>query len=168
MKVYLVGMPGSGKSTLGRQLAEQLAIPFVDLDAEIEKSEGKKIPDIFSLHGEAYFRRIESSLLKLWATSKKDFVMATGGGAPCHFNGMDVINNSGISVFLDVTINEILQRLQNNNDRPLLAGDVASREQRLLEIASVRLPFYRQAHIIVGKVNLEKLLEAIHFRNSGS
>lgn len=164
MKVYLVGMPGSGKSTLGRQLAGHLAIPFVDLDSEIEKSEGKKIPDIFSTYGEAHFRKIESTLLQLFANSKKDFVMATGGGAPCYHKGMDIINKTGVSIFLDVSVNEILERLKNNNDRPLLAGDLLTREQKLLEIAKVRLPFYRQAQIVVDKVDLEELLAEIHFR----
>jgi shikimate kinase len=164
MKVYLVGMPGSGKSTLGTQLAEQLAIPFVDLDAEIEKAEGKKIPDIFSTHGEAYFRKIESTLLHQWANSKKDFVMATGGGAPCFHNGIDIINRTGISVFLDVSVNKILERIKSNNDRPLIAGDLVTREQKLIEIARVRLPFYRQAHIVTDKIDLQQLLMAIHFK----
>ncbi len=164
MKVYLVGMPGSGKSTLGKQLAVHLSIPFVDLDTEIERSEGKKIPDIFSTQGEAYFRKIESALLHQWAESKKDFVMATGGGAPCHHHGMDIINRTGTSVFLDVPVSEILERIKNNNDRPLIAGDLYEREQKLIEIAKVRLPFYRQAHIITDKIDLQQLLMAIHFR----
>jgi shikimate kinase len=164
MKVYLVGMPGSGKSTLGKQLAKHLAIPFVDLDDEIEKSEHKKIPEIFSSEGEAYFRRIESTLLQTWANSKKDFVMATGGGAPCFHRGMEVINKTGVSVFLNVSVNEILERIKNDNNRPLLAGDLLTREQKLLEIAKVRLPFYQQAHIVTESPDLDELLAAIHFK----
>lgn len=163
MKLYLVGMPGSGKSTVGKQLAAHLAIPFVDLDTEIEKAEEKKIPDIFSEEGEEYFRRIESTLLHSWANSNKDFVMATGGGAPCHHKGMEIINKTGKSIFLNIPVAEILERLKNNHDRPLLAGDLLTREQKLIEIAKVRLPFYKQAHLIVDTADIEQLLAAIHF-----
>ena len=78
MKIFLIGMPGSGKSTLGRQVARHLGIEFVDLDAEIEKAEAKSISDIFSQQGEDYFRIVESRLLLEWAASTKAFVMATG------------------------------------------------------------------------------------------
>ena len=98
-KIYLIGMPGSGKTTLGLQLAEALQLPFVDLDKEIEKHEGKSVPDIFSQQGEAHFRQVESKLLKEWSASGKTFIMATGGGAPCNHHGIEVINRSGLSIF---------------------------------------------------------------------
>jgi shikimate kinase len=164
MKVYLVGMPGSGKSTLGKELGRHLSIPFVDLDQEIEKSERKKIPEIFSSKGEAHFRQAESRLLQSWANSTKDFVMATGGGAPCFHRGMELINRTGVSIFLNVSVNEILERIKNNNDRPLLAGDLLTREQKILEIARVRLPFYQQAHFTFTEPTLDGVLAAIHSR----
>jgi shikimate kinase len=162
MKVYLVGMPGSGKTTFGKQLAANIGLPFIDLDAEIEKAEKKKIPEIFSTHGEAYFRRVESALLHQWANSKKEFIMATGGGAPCFHSGMELINRTGVSIFLDVSINEIMARLQNNTDRPMLQD--FNREQTLLEIAKVRLPVYRQARIITQFPIVEEILSEIHFK----
>jgi shikimate kinase len=167
MKVYLVGMPGSGKTTLGKKLAALLSIPFIDLDAEIEKSEQRKISDIFSSEGEVYFRRIESTLLQNWANSKKDFVMATGGGTPCFHKGMEIINKTGVSIFLNVSTGEILERIKNNNERPLLAGDLLTREQKLLATASVRLPFYEQAHIITQHSNVEEILASIHSKTVG-
>src|SRR5690349_71191 len=116
MKVYLIGMPGSGKSTIGKQLAAALLLPFVDLDHEIERKELKSIAEIFSEKGENYFRHTESQMLQQWAGSARDFVMATGGGAPCFFNGLEIINNSGISVFLDVPVSELLRRIQHDKN----------------------------------------------------
>src|SRR5436189_5502924 len=92
MKIFLIGMPGAGKSTLGRPLAAALNLPFVDLDKEIEKHEQKSIPEVFELRGEDYFRKSESTLLKSWAESNRSFVLATGGGAPCFHDGIEVIN----------------------------------------------------------------------------
>src|SRR5689334_5487844 len=102
MKIFLIGLPGSGKSTLGKDLADALLVDFVDLDVEIEKQENKIVQDIFREKGEDYFRQVESSVLKVWAASSKSFVMSTGGGAPCFYGGIDVINESGISIFLNV------------------------------------------------------------------
>ena len=99
MKIFLIGLPGSGKTTLGKQVASHLSIPFVDLDAAIEKAEQRTIPEIFKQSGENYFRKIESDLLKKWAESTTDFLMATGGGAPCFFDNVEVMNRAGITFF---------------------------------------------------------------------
>ena len=76
-------MPGSGKTTLGKRLAREMLMPFVDLDKEIERREGKSDQQLFSESGEDYFRQVESKELIEWAASPKSFVMATGGGTPC-------------------------------------------------------------------------------------
>lgn len=158
MKIYLIGMPGSGKSTLGKQLAEELNLPFVDLDAEIERSQGRSIPEIFREKGEDHFRQIESQLLREWSASQDRFVMATGGGAPCFYNGMAVINSSGISVYLNVAIDELLRRTEKSNDRPLLGtNDRTEKEKRLRELLSVRDKIYSQAKIKIPAPTMEKL-----------
>lgn len=160
MKIYLVGMPGSGKSTLGEQLARALDVQFLDLDTEIEKKEGKSIPQIFLEHGENYFRIVEAEKLRELAGSDNSFVLATGGGAPCFYNGMDTLNETGISVFLNVPISELIRRVSRNKDRPLLANeDIEKKMQTLLE---KRLPVYKKASIVVDNPTLDSVLR--HFR----
>jgi shikimate kinase len=163
MKIYLVGMPGSGKTTLGKKLAKVLAVEFVDLDEEIEKFVGSPIPQIFLEKGEAYFRQAESRMLTEQAASKLSFVMATGGGAPCFHNGMDVINKTGISIYLDVPVSELVKRVKEKSNRPLLA-DVHDHEKTLLNMLETRQLCYRKAGITVTSPNLDKVLEAIHFK----
>ncbi len=160
MRIFLVGMPGSGKSTLGKQLAEALNITFVDLDMEIEKQEKQSIPEVFSLRGEEYFRKIESSLLRSWSASDRSFVMSTGGGAPCFHDGMKIINASGKSIFLDVPLNELLSRATKAGNRPLLTGDT---EERLKSLYEKRLPVYQQSTLIIqgDNIKIESLLEKL-------
>jgi shikimate kinase len=155
MKIYLIGMPGSGKTTLGKQVAEQLQLPFVDLDHEIEAREGRPIPEIFSTEGETYFRSVESETLAAWAASDKTFVMATGGGAPCFYKGIEVINNTGISVFLDVPLEQLVERVEKNTDRPLLLHeDVEALKQKLKQLLQTRTPIYKQARLHVHDAGL--------------
>ena len=111
MKIFLIGLPGSGKTTLGRQVAKSLAIPFIDLDQAIEKTEHKTITEIFKESKEDYFRKVESELLNRWAQSNTDYLMATGGGAPCFFDNIRTMNSSGLTFFLDVPPMEIAHRI---------------------------------------------------------
>ena len=99
MKIFLIGLPGSGKSTIGKSLALELSYPFIDLDLDIEKAEGRTIKQIFKQMHEGYFRQLESKALKKYCQSQDSFVMATGGGAPCFFDNMEQINQAGKSVF---------------------------------------------------------------------
>jgi len=156
---------GSGKTTLGKPLSEELQIPFVDLDWEIEKRENKSIKEIFATEGEDHFRKLEAEILREWAGSQNDFVMGTGGGAPCFYNGMDIINQSGLSIFLDVPVDELKSRLAAATDRPLLnAVDEKERELRLHSLRATRLPVYHRAHIVVEDPTIEKVLRAIRLR----
>lgn len=157
-------MPGSGKSTLGKVLAGQLQIHFVDLDREIEKAAQKKIPLIFAEDGEDAFRKLEARLLQQWAESPGSFIMATGGGAPCFHQGIEIINKTGLSIFLDVPVQLLLERLKSKHDRPLLNSDVIEKEKQLLMIASVRMPCYRKAKVSIQDPTVDELLSIIHFQ----
>lgn len=165
MKIYLIGMPGSGKSTLGKQLADQLSLHFVDLDKEIEDHEQSDVKGIFREKGEDHFRLVESKLLREWAGTEQSFVMATGGGAPCFHQGIDIINKTGLSVFLDVSVDVLLKRLHANTDRPLLnTTDVKEKDEKLRVLRTARLSCYQQAQIMVVNPTYKKLEEAIRFK----
>lgn len=166
MKIYLIGMPYSGKSTLGKQLAEELQVPFVDLDFEIEKREKKSIPEIFSQDGEDYFRITESTVLKEWAASSTSFVMATGGGAPCFHGGIEAINHTGISIFLDVPVHDLVERVGERTDRPLLnTKDQEAIADRFTSLYSNRLEIYKKASIHLSNPTLQTLLKALQSKS---
>jgi shikimate kinase len=163
MKIFLIGLPGSGKTTLGKQLAEKMNLPFADLDSEIEKKEGQTVKEIFAQKKESYFREMETKTLQEFCLLKSDFVMATGGGAPCFFDNMSLMNQSGLSIFLDVPASEIARRLQQTNltERPLFSKLSSDQLKDKIEwLRSQRISFYRQAkHTAVSPVNLEQLIK---------
>lgn len=163
MKIFLIGMPGSGKTTLGKELASRLMVDFVDLDREIENVEQKDIAEIFKQKGEEYFRLLEARLLRQWAGGNYHFVMATGGGAPCFFNGMETINECGLSIYLDVPTPALVERVKKNKERPLLlAEDEGQVMEKLEALKSKRVDCYRRAQIIVQNPTVETLLRNIN------
>jgi shikimate kinase len=168
MKIFLLGLPGSGKTTLGKDLSKALHLLFVDLDSEIEKQAGKKIIEIFSEQGENQFRRLESAELKKWCTSSTGFIMATGGGTPCFFDNMERITKAGTSVFLDVPVSEIVRRMEGTSllERPLL-GSLQREEvqEKIGRMRSQRILFYQQALIILSgeAITAEEVIKKINF-----
>ncbi|MFZ1807661.1 MAG: shikimate kinase [Cyclobacteriaceae bacterium] len=153
MKVFLLGLPGCGKSTLGREVAQLLKRSFVDLDDEIVKGEGQSVSHIFGSLGEAQFRNIEKKYLKQWCDHKSDLVMATGGGTPCFLDNLSLINASGLSIFLDTTVSEIATRMMNTElaKRPLFSGqDISTVAGRIQEMRMERIHFYSQARVTLS------------------
>ena len=130
MIVYLVGMPGSGKSTVGRELAGRFGVPFVDLDKEIERLNGATVTEIFAERGEAGFRALEAQAL-LDASIHDPAVVACGGGVVLEPANRITLRNTGICVFVDVPLVELRHRVEPAADRPLIRaeGDL----ERLLE-----------------------------------
>ncbi|GAB3823870.1 shikimate kinase [Pontibacter rugosus] len=124
MLIFLIGMMGSGKTTLGRQLAQHLGYTFIDLDEYIVQQQGQSIAQIFEQQGQDYFRVLERKALEELVEQYEQAVISTGGGAPCFFDNIDFINQYGISIFLDVSINVLSSRLiaQGQEERPLLTG----------------------------------------------
>lgn len=150
LKVVLVGLPGSGKSTFGRQLAKEMDFPFLDLDQLIEKRYQLKISEIFSMHGEGTFRDWESLVLQDTLKLDTAFILASGGGTPCFNDNMDLINSQGISVYLDVPLASISSRLQSSSaeQRPLFQGlDQGELTLKLKSLLVSREYFYRQSKI---------------------
>ncbi|MEM8969007.1 MAG: shikimate kinase, partial [Bacteroidota bacterium] len=138
--------------TLGKQLAEKLDLPFIDLDDIIEAEAGQPIRKIFAEQGEDYFRRLEQEALLDTISQNSDFVMATGGGAPCFFDNMQQMNHAGITVFVDTPVTTIAERMKKEgvSVRPLLHElDPDNFAEAFYQKFAHRLPYYRQAKITV-------------------
>ncbi|UII21759.1 shikimate kinase [Fulvivirga ligni] len=162
-KIVLVGMPGSGKTTVGKQLASELNLPFIDMDEEIVSREGKSVADIFAEYGEEHFRSLEHQVLAELLSLVDGMVVATGGGAPCFHNNMDLINEKGISVFINETVEEIVARMDRYEleKRPKLASsDVVS---TLKELHLKRKDYYNKAHLEWNaKESISELIKRIN------
>lgn len=160
--VFLVGMPSSGKSTLGKLLATELGYSFLDLDQSIVEDQQRSIPEIFSTFGQTYFREVESRILKAVPAHQR-LLIATGGGAPCFYDNMDFILNNGIAIFLDVPAAELASRIRKHavDDRPLLSG-LSDLEKDLQQKLEVRRSFYSRANLTVTPdVDLKTLAKRI-------
>jgi len=118
--VYIIGFMGSGKSTTGKKLASLLDWHFADLDRSIEKYSGKTISEIFSQDGEIYFRNVESEVLRSLKSLTKT-VISTGGGTPCFGDNMDLMLETGLTLYLKLTPGQLKRRLTDSKgERPLI------------------------------------------------
>jgi shikimate kinase len=144
--VVLIGMMGSGKSSIGRRLAARLGLPFVDADSEIEKAAGMTIAEIFAAHGESYFRAGEARVIARLLEGGPQ-VLATGGGAFMNPETRAGIRAKGVSVWLRATLEVLNRRIKRRGDRPLLkTADPAETLRRLID---ERYPVYAEADITV-------------------
>ncbi len=140
-------MPGSGKSSWGKKLANALQYSFVDLDKFIEQQEKLSIQEIFHVKGEKYFRDLEHKYL-LKTIVMNHVIISCGGGTPCYNNNMNMINENGISFYLNGTIGLLVDRiLSSKRQRPMFLGlEKAEIEKKMEELLLNRTPFFEQAH----------------------
>ncbi|MGH7790804.1 MAG: shikimate kinase [Thermodesulfobacteriota bacterium] len=144
--IFLIGFMGAGKTSVGKILAKSLEMSFVDLDVEIEKELGMTIPEIFSTHGEGFFRDAESEALRSVAERERQAI-ATGGGVVLREENWEVMGKKGVTIYLKAPAAVLYNRVKNNTSRPLLqVEDPLKRARKLL---SQRVPLYEKADLIV-------------------
>jgi len=144
--LFLTGPMGAGKSTIGRQLAKQLRLPFHDSDHEIESRTGVDIPLIFELEGEAGFRKRETTVIDE-LTRLPNIVLATGGGAVMDPDNRQHLKTRGRVIYLHTSVNHQLKRTRKDRNRPLL--QTGNPRDKLEELMSIRDPLYREIASII-------------------
>ncbi len=157
MIVYLVGMPGSGKSTVGPELARRLDVPFVELDDEIERAAGKRVSEIFAEEGEARFRELEAAAL-VEASTRDPAVVSCGGGVVLEPANRVTLRATGTVVFLSVPLEVLRSRVVPAADRPLIHA-----EADLERLFREREPLYREfaAHVVDASGRPDEVAESI-------
>ncbi len=170
MRIYLIGYMGSGKSTVGTGLAKALNLDFIDLDHYIESRNHRTIPDIFARDGEAEFRRLEQKALHE-VSEFENIVIATGGGAPCFFDNMEVIKRTGKSLYLNGSPRILADRLMHSKtERPLIKGKTEPELVAFIaETLAKRSEWYTQAESILNfdhDVSTAEVLAALGLQTS--
>ena len=159
--IFLVGLMGSGKTTIGRSLAKKLNLRFVDADQEIEARTGASITLIFEIEGEASFRQREADVIRD-LTAQQGIVLATGGGAILNETSRQFLRERGTVVYLRASVASILQRTSHDKNRPLL--QTPDPKAKIEEISRQRSPLYQEvAHIIIetGRPNVHSVVQNI-------
>jgi shikimate kinase len=159
--IVLIGPPGAGKSTVGKALAEQLSLEFLDTDTLIEQSTGKSITDIFVVDGEQAFRAIEFQMLRT-VLEKVDAIISLGGGAPISDEAQKLISDTDCQVvFLDISLSTAAPRVGFNRDRPLLLGNPRAQWQSLSDQRRPIYEFLSDRTIKVDSLSVAEIVEAI-------
>ncbi len=159
--IVLIGPPGAGKSTVGKALAEQLSLEFLDTDSLIEQSTGKSITDIFVVDGEQVFRAIEFQMLKT-VLEKVDVIISLGGGAPISEEAQKLISDTDCQViFLDISLSTAAPRVGFNRDRPLLLGNPRAQWQALSDQRRPIYEFLSDQTIKVDSLSVSEIVETI-------
>lgn len=145
--LFLVGMPGSGKTYWARKIADEYGMEMHDTDQIIESEEQAIIPEIFDKKGEVYFRQKEHEVIKRIIKDKKaKSVVSLGGGAPCFHDNMQLMKDAGTVIYLKAVIDTLFEQIKNEiSDRPLLKEHADDLHQRLQTLLSARESFYEQA-----------------------
>jgi shikimate kinase len=148
--IYLIGFMGAGKTSVGKILAEKLQLEFCDLDELIEAECGKTISSIFSDHGEAFFRELESKTLRS-VSQNGGQIVATGGGVVLRQSNWKIMKEEGITIYLKASPDVLWNRIKNDTSRPLL--QVEKPFEKVRELLSLRMPLYEKADIVIETEN---------------
>lgn len=157
--LYLVGMPGAGKSTVGKALARQLELPFFDADHEMLEHTGVAIATIFELEGEAGFRLREAQLIGELC-HREGILLATGGGAVLREDNRLALRRTGIVVYLHASLDHLWQRTRHDSRRPLLRAD--NPREILKALLDTRDPLYRQTADVVVETGRQSVSKLVH------
>lgn len=154
--IVIIGFPGAGKTTLGKKLSERLHLQFIDLDDAIETQYHATIPHIFEKYGEFVFRKCEYQTL-CECLELDNVLIATGGGAPCSDEAMELINEKSTSIYLKMSENALVQRLKNSKKTRPLVQKLSDEEliQYVQQTLSIRAPFYEKAHFTIDGDELD-------------
>lgn len=150
--IYLVGFMGTGKTTVGKILADRLKKEFLEMDEVIENENGKKITEIFKVYGEPHFRKLEKELLHK-ISGKNNLIVSCGGGLVCDKENLAILKNTGIVFNLTASKEMIYERTKKCKDRPLL--NVEDPIKKIEDLLAMRMPCYSQAHHTINTDTIE-------------
>lgn len=160
MIIFLIGYMGSGKSTVGYELAKLINYDFTDMDTLIEQQNNCSIVEIFENKGEEKFREIEHNTLKGLLT-KNNIVISTGGGTPCFFNNLELMQNAGVTIYIKMSVDKLAERLSNARQKRPLIKDMSETDLHSFIQSNLekREPYYLQAQYKVkaGNLNVNEL-----------
>ncbi|MCO5248422.1 MAG: shikimate kinase [Chitinophagales bacterium] len=162
MLYFLIGFMGSGKSYMGRNLSKELEISCIDMDEQIELQEGISIKEIFEVKGENYFRNLEREFL-LSLNNDENKIISTGGGAPCFFDNMEIMNQKGLTIYLNRSKETVLRQLfKSTHKRPLLKNKTEEEISQYYDFKlAEREPFYSRAKIHAGDMTYIEVAQMI-------
>jgi shikimate kinase len=165
MKIFLIGFMGSGKTHWGKLLSRQTGLPYFDLDEVIVASEKMTVQQIFHDKGEEHFRNKEQEVLEALAEDHDNIIISTGGGTPCFFNNIDFMKQQGKVVWLNTSVDILLERLlKQKHSRPLIKNiSDAELKSFIIKKLQDRKMYYEQAHVMLHEesITLESLLKSI-------
>jgi len=167
MKIFLIGFMGSGKTHWGKILSRHTGLPYFDLDEVIVAAENKSVQQIFHDKGEEYFRVKEQEVLEALAEDHTDVIISTGGGTPCFFNNIDFMKQQGKVIWLNTSVNVLLERLlKQKHSRPLIKNiSDSDLKSFIVKKLQDRKIYYGQADVMLHEENitLDSLLKSIHY-----
>jgi len=159
-KIFIVGMPGSGKSTMAKYLSSETSFKYLDLDEEIELKSKKSVSKIFEIDGEESFRVLEKETLDEIIQKEEKFILATGGGTPSYDDNMEKMNENGITIFLNTSPEILIERISRKNKRPLFNS--TNVREKVSKIFDERIKFYKRSKHTIINNNRVKALSIIN------